>query len=100
MKKKYRIKSKFRFTFFVTAAILFVISITGTAIGANTAESLSKPVYSEIVIQDGDTLWNLAQVFGPADQDTREVIFRICEINHISADSIYPGETILIPEFL
>ena len=100
MKKRYRIKSKFRFTLFMTIAILMFISITTTAIGANNAESLTKPVYSEITIQSGDTLWNLAEAFGPANKDTREVVYEICKINDISADSIYPGQTILIPEYI
>lgn len=100
MKKKYRIKSKFRFTLFLIAAFLIVIGITGTAIGVNTSESLTKPVYSEITVQSGDTLWDLAEEFGPDHRDTREVVFEICRINDVSADSIYPGQTILIPEFI
>jgi len=100
MIKKYRIKSKFRFTLFLTIAILMVISITGTMIGANNAESLTKPTYSEIIVESGDTLWNLAQEFGPDDKDVREVVFEICKINNVSADSIYPGQTIRIPVYI
>ena len=100
MRKKYRIKSRLRFTLFMTIAILMMISITGTLIGANNAESLTKPVYTEILVQSGDTLWNLAREFGPDDQDVREVVYEICRINDISAASIYPGQTILIPEYI
>lgn len=100
MKKKYRIKSKFRFTLFLTVAILMMISLTGTIFGANDSESLTKPVYSEIIVQSGDTLWNLAEEFGPDNKDIREVVFEICKINEISADSIYPGQTILIPTYI
>ena len=100
VKKKYRIRSRARFTLFMTVAILIIISITGTVIGANNAESLTKPVYSEIVIQSGDTLWNLAKEFGPDGKDIREVVYEICRINDISADSIYPGQTILIPVYI
>jgi len=100
MKKKYRIKSKFRFTLFMTIAILMFISAAGTAIGMNQAESLTKPFYTEIVVQSGDTLWELAQEFGPDHKDVREVVYEICRINEISADSIYPGQTILIPEYI
>jgi len=100
MKKKYRIRSKFRFTLFLTIAIIMTISAAGTVIGANQAESLTKPVYSEITIQAGDTLWELAKEFGPADQDVREVVYEICKINGISAEGIYPGQTILIPQYI
>ncbi len=100
MKKKYRIKSRIRFTLFLTVAILVVISVTGTIFGANHAESLTKPVYTEIVVQSGDTLWNLADEFGPDNQDIRKVVYAICQLNDISADSIYPGQMILIPAYL
>lgn len=100
MKKKYKIKSKFRFTLFLTIAMVMLISLTGTVIGANHAESLTKPVYSEIIVQSGDTLWNLAKEFGPDDQDVRQVVYEICKLNDISADSIYPGQTILIPVYI
>ena len=100
MRKKHRIRSKFRFTIFLAVAILVVISLTGTIFGANDAESLTKPVYSEIIVQSGDTLWNLAQEFGPDHKDLREVIFEICKLNDISADGIYPGQAILIPAYI
>ncbi len=100
MGKRYRIRSKFRFTIFLAVAILVVISLTGTIFGANDAESLTKPVYSEVIVQSGDTLWNLAQELGPDHKDLREVVFEICKLNDISADSIYPGQMILIPEYI
>lgn len=100
MKKKYRIKSKLRFTLFLTIAILFVFSATGTIIGAYNAESLTKVTYSEIEVQAGDTLWNLAKEFGPNNKDTREVIYEICKVNDISAESIYPGQALLIPVYI
>lgn len=100
MKKKYRIKSKIRFTLFMTFAILIVFSVSGTIIGAFNAESLTKPVYSEINVQSGDTLWNLAQEFGPDSKDIRVVVHEICKINDITADSIHPGQKILIPVYI
>ena len=84
----------------MTIAILIFISAAGTAVGMNNAESLTKPVYAEIVVQSGDTLWDLAQEFGPADKDVREVVYDICRYNEISADSIYPGQTIMIPQYI
>ena len=99
MKKKYRIKSKLRFTLFMTLMILFVLSTVGTSFGAYNSQSLTKPVYSEILVQSGDTLWNLAQEFGPDGKDTRFIIHEIRRINDLQADSIYPGQKILIPVY-
>lgn len=100
MKKKYKIKSKFRFTLFATLAIMLVISITGTVIGDNTSDSLTKATYAQIQVQAGDTLWNLAKEFGPENQDLRNVVYEICQLNHITADSIYPGQIISIPAYI
>ena len=100
MKTKYRIKSKFRFTLFMTIAMLMVFSLAGTLIGINDAESLTKATYTEIRVQSGDTLWNLADKFGPDNKDIREIVYEICKVNDISADSIYPGQKILIPEYI
>ena len=100
MKKKHRIKSKFRFTLFMTVMLLMTFSFAGTIFGANNSESLMKAAYSEIRIQTGDTLWDIAKDLGPDNKDVREVVYEICKLNHITADDIYPGQTILVPEYI
>ncbi len=100
MKMRYRIKSKFRFCLSLTILLIILISVTGTAIGENQAVSLTKPIYNEITIVNGDTLWDLAKAYGPDDQDVRKVVHVICEINDISADKIQSGQKILIPQYL
>ena len=100
MNKKYRIKSKVRFTLFLTIAMLFVFTLVGTISGLNNSESLTKDSYTEIRVQTGDTLWDLAEKFGPDNKDIREVVYQICEVNDISADSIFPGQTLLIPSYI
>lgn len=100
MKKRYRIKSKYRFTLFVAIMLVLVISMVGTFTGNNTVESLTKVTYAEVQVEPGDTLWDLAKSFGPPDQDLRKVVFEICKINHVSADTIYPGQTLRIPLYI
>lgn len=100
MKKRYRIKSKYRFTLFAAIMLVLVISMVGTFTGNNTVESLTKVTYAEVQVEPGDTLWDLAKVFGPDDTDTRKVVYEICKVNHISADSIYPGQILLIPAYI
>ena len=97
VKKKYQIKNKFRFTIFITLLLLFSSVTFGTAFGLNTSESLTKPAYYEIQIEAGDTLWDLAKIYGSKDQDIRRSINTICKVNNISPEDIYPGQYILIP---
>lgn len=100
MKKKYRIRSKFRFTVFMAITAILLFSFMGAITGETTAESLTKMTYTEVLVKPGDTLWELAETFGPDHQDLRKVVYKICEYNHITADSIYPGQTILIPTYI
>lgn len=100
MKKKYRIKSKIRFTLFLTISLLLIFSAAGTVIGTYNAESLTKTTYSEIRVQTGDTLWDLAKEFGPDHKDIRKIIYEICKVNDVSAESIYPGQILFIPVYI
>lgn len=100
MKKRYRIKSQLRFTIFLSMVILIAVTSVFTIMGQNQAEAMTKPVYTEVLIQNGDTLWQLAKTYGPADEDIRKVIYKICEINGITADHLQSGQSILIPKYL
>ncbi len=97
MLRKYRIISKTRFTIFMSLLFIFLILITNTLFGLYQSDSLMKTAYTEVQIQNGDTLWKLAQEFGPDDEDLRAIIHEICSINQISADTVHPGQSILIP---
>jgi len=100
MNKKYKIKSKIRFTLFITIMLVIMISAIGTVIGTNTVDSLTKNTFTEIQVQSGDTLWDLANEFGPDDKDIRKVVYEICKLNNISADGIFPGQKLLIPKYI
>lgn len=80
--------------------LIIIISAAGNIIGENQVLSLTKPMYTEITIVTGDTLWELAKAYGPVDQDVRKVIHAICKINDTSAEKIQPGQKILIPQYL
>lgn len=95
--KKYRIKSKFRFTLFLVIIILTSIFITSNIFGFNEANSLTRVDYYEIDVEAGDTLWQLAEEYMNNGKDTRENVYELCEINNIAADQLKTGNTILIP---
>lgn len=99
MKKHHRIKSHVRFTIFVTLVMILCLSTVVSVFGKD-ADAMTKQTYTEIRIQTGDTLWELAKAYGPKDEDIRQVIYAICEINHITADELQSGQTIQIPKYL
>ena len=96
MTKTYRIKSRTRFTCFVTLTIILITILANFALGFSTASSLTVPQYEEIRIQSGDTLWDIAGRYTDNSQDIRSAIHEICQINDISASELYAGMTIKV----
>ena len=99
MKKHYRIKSKFRFTVFVVLVCL-LISCAGNALVGSLESHAASTEFIEVTVEAGDTLWNLAAAYGPADADIRVIVYNICAINHVSAETLRPGQILSIPTSL
>ncbi len=97
MRKHYRIKSKGRFFVFVALCLLIVFGSVTAVFGLPTAHAASADEYTEVVVESGDTLWKIARSYGPANVDTRVVVYNIERVNGISADSLVPGQILLVP---
>ena len=97
MRKHYRIKSKGRFFLFVALCLLIVCGSVTAVVGFPAAHAASADEYVEVVVRNGDTLWNIARTYGPAHTDTRIVVYNIERVNGISADSLMPGQILLVP---
>lgn len=99
-RKKYRIKSKFRFiTSLVIMAGLF-LGVFGAITGINVSTALTQPEYEQVYINSGDTLWNIANEYKSENTDTRKAIYEICRVNDIEASDLQPGMVISVPEDL
>lgn len=98
-RKSYKIKSKFRFTASVTTALVLLVFMTGTVLGFGDASSMTKYEPIQIEIQSGDSLWKIASEYGPSHEDTRKIVHEICSLNDITADNIYPGQIIYVPDY-
>ncbi len=97
MGKKYRIKSKFRFTLFLIVLFLCVFTAISGLLGYNNVNGSSMNEYHAIKISAGDTLWNIAAEYGPNDQDIRNTVHEICELNEMQASDLEAGQRILVP---
>ena len=60
-RKKYRIKSKFRFITSVVIMAGLMIGIIGAVSGLNVSRALTETKYKEVQICYGDTLWYMIQ---------------------------------------
>ena len=90
--------------------VLLIILFSGILIGANiaSANAKDKVIYTEqnelcyktIQIQEGDTLWDLADDYAEAGMSSKaEYMKQIKEINHIYDDNIYAGSYLVLPYY-
>jgi len=61
---------------------------------------LSEPEYNYVNVVYGDTLWEIAREYGPQNADTRETVYKICELNEVSADSLIPSQRLIVPVYI
>ena len=95
--RKYRVANKARFTAFVAVTVLILAFALSTALGFNTASGASTQQYIQVCVESGDTLWALAQKYGPSDMDIRNIVYEICRLNGITASELQAGQYITIP---
>ena len=92
---KYRIVNRKRFFVFCLCAAL----LAGMAVSALLKVSFAagEPVYTEVTVQSGDTLWSIAERCGSPDEDIRNTICDIQRINGLSGSVIFAGQVLLVP---
>jgi len=73
-------------------ALLLVVATLSTR-----APRTQPPMVSQIKVERGDTLWNLATAHPVKGMTTAQVIDLVAEINHLDGGLIRPDETILVP---
>ena len=95
--KRYKIKNRFRFITFVTVMMLIVSFAVSGLFNTIKAQSVKEQEYVEVSVEAGDTLWQLAKTYGSGNCDVRELVYNICQVNHIKAEDLRAGQTILIP---
>lgn len=50
-----------------------------------------------VTVAQGESLWSLAEQFAPANQDPREWIYEVTEINKLETASLTPGMRLTVP---
>lgn len=55
--------------------------------------------WSEYVVSNGDTVYDISMSITPNDKDYREAEYWITKKNNIKMATIHPGQTILVPVY-
>lgn len=99
-RRKYRIRSKIRFTVSVMVMAVMAACGLGAFTGFNASAAAEKAEYVNIRVCGGDTLWDIAGTYKDESTDIREAVYEICSINDIEAEELVPGMMISVPEDL
>lgn len=95
---KCRITNRKRFFTFLASTFIIITAIIVVFLSnSRVYSSTYKHVYKEVLVKEGDTLWNIAIENMPAKYDVRKMIFEIREFNNMADVDIYPGDLIKIP---
>ena len=96
--RRYKIVKPFRFFTFVLICFMITVMAAYAVLGTAKVSAAAETRYTEVKIQENDTLWNIIETYNPnADIDIRLALYDVYEINDITADSIKPGDIILVP---
>lgn len=91
-------KSKIYFMSLILTIMLVLIIVLSNSLKTNATENRdrSNRIYTSILIEEGDTLWSIAQEYKPADVSTQDYIDTLKSINVMKSDNIHSGNYLMI----
>jgi hypothetical protein len=81
------------FNTIVLAGVVFLLSVMFSF----SVEDTSQTPFKSVLINEGDTLWGIANQYENHSLSKVEFIAWIEEYNGVRADKVQPGQTIVIP---
>ncbi|MDD7409305.1 MAG: LysM peptidoglycan-binding domain-containing protein [Anaerovoracaceae bacterium] len=98
MKKHYKIVSIPRFTTFIIICTMIVTLAAVSAFSSFHANAETEPVYHEIIVTQGDSLWTIAEDQYGSDTDIRQAVTEIRNVNGLDTAQLYTGQVLKVPE--
>lgn len=103
MRTNIRRRGKRKMVYFgiiLAGIVLFMVFGTTTTANAGTQTSIRYKYYKSIEIQDGSSLWDIAQTYMTEEYDSaEEYIKEVKKINHMRDDLLYGGSYICVPYY-
>ncbi|MDD6193640.1 MAG: LysM peptidoglycan-binding domain-containing protein [Lachnospiraceae bacterium] len=96
-----RVVRRTRWAVIATLALIFCMVTCIFVMNSSAKEEHETyKYYTSIEIQEGDSLWEIAQEYGAvAHIDSRDYIAEVKEINHLQGDEIHSGQYLTIPYY-
>ena len=92
--KRYRIVNYKRFITSVTVLLIVIISLFNVVF----AKPEDNYIIREYTVEAGNTLWQIASENKAKNEDIRQYIEDIKQLNQMTSTDIYKGQTLLIKE--
>jgi LysM repeat protein len=80
--------------------LLILLTMVGTVfllLSGQVNASTPEPIPVAYRVQGGDTLWAIAGTVTSPDEDVRNVIGVIKDLNQLETSSLYEGQVLLLP---
>lgn len=78
--------------------LYFLLIIVGTVIVLSFSQPINQSDYLEIIVSEGDTLWEISKEFNNKHDFTSvQFVEFVKKINNIDDKNIYPGDKLVIP---
>lgn len=89
-----------RFFIFILLCIMITVFAGYSILGAGHADAAAVNTYAQVVIHEGDNIWDIVEEYNPnVHKSTRAIINEICETNDIDINDIQPGDMIFVPVY-
>lgn len=97
VKKRTVIKDRRKFFRFILLSTLLISFIFfGLISPRNTNADFETLI--EVTVRTGDSLWSIAEVHCPEDEDIRNFVYRIKKENSLKSSTLSIGQKLLIPQ--
>ncbi|GAB3212508.1 LysM peptidoglycan-binding domain-containing protein [Marinactinospora thermotolerans] len=77
-------------------AVLTTVALGASTAGAST-DALLPTATPTVIVEEGDTLWEIAERVRPGD-DPRRTVHELVELNGLANSALEPGQELLVPD--
>ncbi len=77
-------------------AIICIVAFSGKLLLSVNAKDNTVRCYTQIMVEEGDSLWSIATEYMPSGYNVYDYIDELKKLNHIDNDTIMAGYTLTV----